>query len=123
MGSKKKERKKTILGVNFGNFSKHSLRKDWQISGVLDSNDDNVDLIFRFLPRRPEKQSLIKQLKMKNEMRICEMFAIITCDKIELLCSSRAPRSLGGPGAELGNEIPCERSEQKILSITPFKLA
>ena len=32
------------------------------------------------------------------------------------------PRALGGPGAKLGNEPPCERNEEKIFSITPFRL-
>ena len=30
------------------------------------------------------------------------------------------PRAFGGPGAQLMNQAPCERSEQKIFSITPL---
>ena len=32
------------------------------------------------------------------------------------------PRAVGGPGTKQRNEAPCERSEQKILLITPSRL-
>ena len=37
--------------------------------------------------------------------------------------NAEPPRAVGGQGANLTNEAPCERSEQKIFSITPFRLA
>ena len=33
------------------------------------------------------------------------------------------PRALRGPGSKLENEFPCERNEQRIFLITPFRLA
>ena len=39
-----------------------------------------------------------------------------------ILLQTGPPRDFGGPGTKLGHEAHCERSEQKIFSIKPFRL-